>query len=50
MHAATAVVSRLVVGTGGVVGVVVQSVSADIGVVAVGKEFLHFPVVGALVD
>jgi hypothetical protein len=40
----------LVVGTGGVVGVVVQGIAADIGVVAIWKEFLHFPVVGALAD
>jgi hypothetical protein len=43
-------VSRLVVGAGVVVGVVVERVSADVGVVAVGKKFLHFPVVGALAD
>lgn len=42
--------SRLVVGAGSVVGVVVQSVSADIRVVAVRKELLDFPVIGALAD
>jgi len=39
-----------VVGAGGVIGVIVEGVSADVRVVAVGKEFLHFPVVGALAD
>ena len=38
------------VGAGGVVGVVVHGVSADVRVVAVGEKFLHFPVVGALAD
>ena len=42
--------SRLVVGAGGVVGVVVHGVSANIGVVAVWEKFLDFPVVGALAD
>lgn len=52
VHAVTAVVAGLVVGAGGEVGVVVEGVSAhvDVRVVAVGKEFLHFPVVGALAD
>jgi hypothetical protein len=50
VHAATAVVSRLVIGAGGVVGVVVHGVLADIRVVAVREEFLHFPVVRALAD
>ena len=50
VHAATGVVSRVVVGAGGVVGVVVESSAANIGVVAVRKEFLHFPVVGTLTD
>ena len=49
VHAATAVVSRVVV-CAGVVGVVVHGVSSDVGIVAVRKEFLHFPVVGALAD
>jgi hypothetical protein len=43
-------VSRLVVSAGGVIRVVVQGVSADIRVVTVRKEFLHFPVVGPLTD
>ena len=42
--------SGLWVVAGGVVGVVVESVSSDVGIVAVRKEFLHFPVVGALAD
>jgi hypothetical protein len=41
---------RLVVGAGGEIGVVVESAAADVGVVAVRKEFLDFPVVGALAD
>jgi hypothetical protein len=39
-----------VVGAGRVVGVVVHGVSANVRVVTVRKEFLHFPVVGALAD
>lgn len=52
VHAVAAVVAGLVVGAGGEVGVVVESVSAhvDVRVVAVGKKFLHFPVVWALAD
>ena len=42
--------SRLVIGAASEVGVVVEGVSADIGVVAVGEKFLHFPVVGPLAD
>jgi hypothetical protein len=40
----------LVVGAGGKVGVVVESVTVGVGVVAVRQEFLDFPVVGALAD
>jgi hypothetical protein len=39
-----------VIGAGGVVGVVVEGVSADIRVIAVREKFLHFPVVWALAD
>jgi hypothetical protein len=41
---------RLVVSAGGEIRVVVESAAADVGVVAVRKEFLDFPVVGALAD
>jgi hypothetical protein len=40
----------LVVGAGGKVGIVVESVTVGVGVVAVREEFLDFPVVGALAD
>jgi hypothetical protein len=43
-------VLRLVVGAGGKVGVVVESVTVGLGVVAVRQEFLDFPVVGTLAD
>jgi hypothetical protein len=43
-------VLRLVVGAGGKVGVVVESVTVGVGVVAVRQEFLDFPVVGTLAD
>jgi hypothetical protein len=39
-----------VVGAGGEVGVVIESVSANVGVVPVRQELLHFPVVRALAD
>lgn len=38
------------VGAGGKVGVVVEGVAADVGVVAVREELLDFPVVGSLAD
>jgi hypothetical protein len=50
VHAATAVVTGLVVSAGSVVGVIVEGVPANLRVVTVGKEFLHFPVVGSLAN
>ena len=41
---------RLVVGASGKVGIVVEGVAADVGVIAVREELLDFPVVRALAD